>query len=71
MRYLVTYHTDGMRHARHVEACCEAAAVAATQEHVRRGSDWHVSLAAASRWPDIVGGAAVCPLRGRHKETEA
>ena len=70
MRYLVTYHTDGIRQARHVEACCEAAAVAATQAHVRRGSGWHVSLA-ANHWPDIIGGAAVCPLAGKHEESEA
>lgn len=70
MRFLVTYTRHDIQHARCVDACCEAAAIEATQRHDRWGSAWTVRTTRDDATPDIVGGAAACPLSGRHEEIE-
>lgn len=65
--FLVRYRVRGIEHVRTAEACCEGAAVEAVKRFVGVGHDWRVrQINNESETIDIGGGAAVCPLGGRH-----
>lgn len=65
--FLVRYQAHGIEHVRTVEACCEGAAVEVVKYFIEGGHDWRVrQINNESETIDIGGGAAVCPLGGRH-----